>query len=746
MRTPAAFVIDELETWGGTEMHLFELTRALDPRFDPEVIVLGRDDQAPRFEEAGVRVRRLPIERVFGPSGVTGTARLARALRGRRLVVSYHTASDLLAPVAAALVGAVALSSRRDMGFTKKPIHVRAQRQINKLVAGMTVVSAAVKGAVEASEGFPAERLHVIHNGIDASRHARDAAARARVRAEFGFADDDVVIGTLANFDPIKGYDVLLPAAEAVCRALPRARFLLCGRGPLHADSVQRIERAGLAQRILMPGARRDVPAVLQALDLFVLASHSEGFSNALLEGMAAGLPVLATDVGGNRALIQPELTGSEREVGVLVAPGDSAAVERGLIELAGPSPEAAARRARMGARARALASTDFTFAAMVKNYEDSFDAFIDEAGGAGARQSRRLAKQAVAGAWAALRPAVQRARPLLAGAGTRALVLCYHRVVDDIVGPDPAMVVTASTLQRQLEAVGRAYAFVPMDDLAAALQRGGPKRPSCAVTFDDGYQDNLTRALPVLRAVGAPATVYLTAGVMETGDPLWPERVVEVVARGARASGSGALGDLLAALFEGALPAQHSAALLNSAREEAAPLALGRAVVEALKVVPDEVRVRAVATLERALGASREGLPRYLTWDEAARLRDAGIALGSHTVTHPILPRTGDDAIARELDDARNLIRDRLGVVARGFAYPNGDHDQRVRHLVERAGHEYAVTLDAAPWHGDRYAIGRRCVSEQQSRAYAGPFSAALFLADVEGALDPLRGAAVRR
>ena len=274
-------------------------------------------------------------------------ARVA-ALRGRRLVVSYHTASDLLAPVAAAMVGAVALSSRRDMGFTKKPIHVRAQRQINKLVAGMTVVSAAVKGAVEASEGFPAERLHVIHNGIDATRHARDVAARARVRAEFGFADDDIVIGTLANFDPIKGYDVLLPAAEAVCRALPRVRFLLCGRGPLHADSLQRIERAGLAQRILMPGARRDVPAVLQALDLFVLASHSEGFSNALLEGMAAGLPVLATDVGGNRALIQPELTGSEREVGVLCAPGDSAAVERGLLSLAGPSPEAAARRARM--------------------------------------------------------------------------------------------------------------------------------------------------------------------------------------------------------------------------------------------------------------------------------------------------------------------------------------------------------------------------------------------------------------
>jgi len=630
------------------------------------------------------------------------------------------------------------MSSRRDMGFTKKPIHVRAQRQVNRLVAGMTVVSAAVKRAVMESEGYPEERLRVIHNGIDATRHAPDPAARARVRSELGLADGDVVVGTLANFDPIKGYDVLLPAAEAVCRALPSVRFLLCGRGPLHAESVARVARAGLAGRILMPGARRDVPAVLQAMDVFVLASHSEGFSNALLEGMAAGRPVLATDVGGNRALIQPELTGTDREVGVLVRPGDSEALVAGLRELVA----APARRAAMGARARELAARDFTFRAMVRAYEDTFDAFVDEAGGAGARPARRLAKQAIAHGWRAVRPLAQRVR-----ASRRALVLCYHRVVDDLVGPDPAMVVTATTLRRQLEAIGRAYHFVTMDDLAAELARGGPRRPSCAVTFDDGYQDNLTRGLPVLRALGAPATVYLTAGVMETGQPLWPERVAEVVARGARASGSGALGDLLAQLFAGALPSQHAAALLNSAREEAAPQALARAVVEALKAVPDEVRVHAVERLERELGvAAGADLPRYLTWDEAARLRDAGITLGSHTVTHPIFPRTPDAVVARELSGARDLILGRLGVVARGFAYPNGDHDERTRRLVAAAGHEYAVTLDAAPWTGDRYAIGRRCVSEQQSRAYAGPFSANLFLADVEGALDPLRGAAVRR
>jgi peptidoglycan/xylan/chitin deacetylase (PgdA/CDA1 family) len=151
--------------------------------------------------------------------------------------------------------------------------------------------------------------------------------------------------------------------------------------------------------------------------------------------------------------------------------------------------------------------------------------------------------------------------------------------------------------------------------------------------------------------------------------------------------------------------------------------------------------------TLEGAIGAgARAALPRYLTWDEARQLGRAGVALGSHTVTHPILPRATDEVVARELGGARDLIRSRLGVVARGFAYPNGDHDERTRKLVAASGHDYAVTLDALPWSGDRFAIGRRCVSEQQSRGYAGPFSASLFLADVEGALDRLRGTPARR
>jgi peptidoglycan/xylan/chitin deacetylase (PgdA/CDA1 family)/glycosyltransferase involved in cell wall biosynthesis len=677
--TPAAFVIDDLETWDSTAERLYRVVTALDRRFAPEVIVLGRADHAQRFSDADVPVRRLAVRNVL---------RLARALRsdGRRLAVSWRTAADLLTPLAAAAVGAVAVSARGDVGSAANAVGLVAQRRVNHLVAGMTAPTAAAKRAVIEREGFPAERIRVVPDAIDVSRYAADPTARARMREALGLRDADVVIGALGDVD------LLLPIAAATCRAHPSARFLVHTSGPLGGEMRSRVAAAGLADRVVVSDAHRDEPAVFQALDLFLSTSHADQSSSALREAIASGLAVVATDENADRT----------RNVTTLTSALD--ALVRDPVR------------------------------AMVRHYEDTFDAHIEQ----GARPRRRLAKGVIASGYRSLRPLLRTVAPPRGAA--RALILCYHSVVDDIVTSDPSMVVTQSALQRQLETIGRHYTFVDMASLAEELAHGGPRRPSCAVTFDDGYQDNLALALPILLRVGAPATVFLTTGAMDHGDALWPERIAATVVHAARARGTIAIHDALAPELDGALSAAEIATV-RAAAHGGGPPVFARAVVEALKRVADDARRRVIATLEREIGrAAADVLPRYLTWAEARALHDAGVTLGSHTVTHPILPMTADDVVRNELREARALILARVGVAPRGFAYPNGDHDARTRALVSESGHDYAVTLDARTWSGDRFAIGRRCVAEHQSRGYAGPFSAATFLADMEGALDRLR------
>ena len=720
---PILFLIDELETWGGTERHLHELTLAMDrDRYQPIVGVLHGTTIADRFTEAGLEVLHLPLRRTLHPEGARMTARLAALMRARgvRLVVTYHTSADMLGPPAAALAGAASLSSRRDMGFTKKAVHVRVQRRLNHLLSGMAAVSSAVRDRVAETERYPRDRIRVIANGVDASQFApRPPDVRAKVRAELGLAEGDLVVGTLANYDPIKGYDLLFDAAERLLDARTngarRVRFLLPGNGPLLEELRARADKR--AGAFLLPGNRKDVPEVLSAMDVFLLSSHSEGFSNALLQAMACALPCVATDVGGNRETL-------DASCGTLVPAKDADAIVRAL----SPLLESAERRRALGDGGRRRAQTVFTKRRMVRRYEALFDETLGEIGAAGearARPSRRAAKASLAMGFRAARPLLRLAhRPPF-------LCLCYHRVLPELGASDPWLVVGAQTFERQLEALSRRYDFVTAEALARALAEGDlGGRPRCAITFDDGYADNLEHGLPVLRRFSAPATIYVSTDPVGGGPVLWFERVGAVIEgayrRGAQASAQKAA----------------AAVLRTSPSPGTDATTLARTLCETLKDLPTAERSIRIDEYERVVGAPDAGdLPRYLTWDEVRALRDAGGEIGSHTRTHPILPRTDDAAAADEIARSRDELAAALGAAPTGFAYPNGDCDDRTIALVRRAGYAYAVVaMPEQAAKGDPFRITRRCISEHSSRGYAAPFSASAFLAEVEGALDRLR------
>ena len=168
-------------------------------------------------------------------------------------------------------------------------------------------------------------RLPVIYNGIDLKKYQRiDMMAK---RDDFGLAPDDLIAVCVGRLVPVKGHEVLI-RSWAMLDASLRARLIIIGEGPLRMGLEQMVRELGLSDRICFWGLRRDVPDLLSIADIFVLSSHSEGLSCSILEAMAAGLPVVATAVGGNPELICDGVNG------FLVPPADPAALSVRLTEL----------------------------------------------------------------------------------------------------------------------------------------------------------------------------------------------------------------------------------------------------------------------------------------------------------------------------------------------------------------------------------------------------------------------------
>jgi glycosyltransferase involved in cell wall biosynthesis len=206
----------------------------------------------------------------------------------------------------------------------------------------------------------PVARVSVVHNGVRLPRPDEGREVRARWRRELGIDERDVLIGTVATFRPVKDLHTMLEAMSVVAKARPRARLVLMGDGPLKHDLTATIEQLGLGSVVRLPGWRRDATQLLPALDLFVLSSLSEGISLALLEAMAAGVPVVATGVGGNLEVLR------EPSSGLLVPPRSPRDLADAILSLI----DDPGKRGALSAGGRERVEAAFSLKRMVKDYE----------------------------------------------------------------------------------------------------------------------------------------------------------------------------------------------------------------------------------------------------------------------------------------------------------------------------------------------------------------------------------------
>lgn len=363
------YLIDEIKVRGGTEKHLFELASGMaEAGFRVSVFTLAEGGYASAFKNnSKIEYQCIDVEKIYDLKGLLGIYRINQFIRQQQVNVlqTFHTASDLVGPIAAyfSFHKLKVLSSRRDLGYTKSSRHVKMQRYINHFIDGVLGNSSAVKRAVVLQENYPDEHINVIYNGIDTKPFQFDSTERKCNRDLMGFDKETILIGSVGNIRPVKGYDVLVESAAIVCRKFPAVQFLHVGEGELKAQLEDRCNALGIDNNFHFLGATDNVPGFLSVLDIYVQPSRSEGMSNAILEAMAARLPVVATDVGGNPDLIEHCVTG-------LLTPVENCeALAERLIQLI-TQPQT---RSELAERASQRVHDEFRMSCMIENYKRTY-------------------------------------------------------------------------------------------------------------------------------------------------------------------------------------------------------------------------------------------------------------------------------------------------------------------------------------------------------------------------------------
>lgn len=347
----------------GAEVLVAETIRRLAGRIEPTVLCLdGVGPLGDRLLSEGVPV--VPLGRRPGRDWRL-VWRLARELRDRRIdVVHAHQYTPFFYAALARVV------SRRDARviLTEHGRHFPdlvspLRRAVNRfaldhLADAVNACCGFSARALARVDGFSARRIEVLENGIELERYG-PAADRAALRRSLGLDPARRYVATVARFHPVKDHATLLRGFQHVATTRPDVDLLLVGDGPLRGDLEEQTHALDIAERVRFLGVRSDIPALLNAADLFALTSVSEAASLTILEAMASRLPVVVTAVGGNPEMVRDGVDG------LLVPRGDARAAGAAMLRLLDDLPTAAA----MGAAGRARVEQRYQLGQTVENY-----------------------------------------------------------------------------------------------------------------------------------------------------------------------------------------------------------------------------------------------------------------------------------------------------------------------------------------------------------------------------------------
>lgn len=357
---------------GGAEVILVELCKRIDQYgFEPEVMHFGNPWLKEVCDDLGIDCVEVPHHGLYRSIKTLPffSAKLAGFLRKRGvdLLHSHLFGSITGGSIAARLCGIRHVGTLHDTHIVEeKPIRYKLLQASSMLGTELVTVSESMKRYYEGLQGIYKIPFRTIYNGVDTGRF--DSPHDAGLREELGLDEDVTVFITVARLVEIKRHDVLVRAFSRISSSRPFA-LLIVGDGPCEEDIRQLVEQLGLADRVIFTGFRNDIPDLLLMSDCFVLSSDSEGLSCSIVEAMAAGLPSVVTDVGGNRELIE------DNRSGFVVSPGDPDAMGDCMQRLIDEND----LREKFGEEARGIAGHRLTIERTVRCYVDLYNELLSE-------------------------------------------------------------------------------------------------------------------------------------------------------------------------------------------------------------------------------------------------------------------------------------------------------------------------------------------------------------------------------
>ena len=317
---------------GGTERQAVELLKRIDRnRFDIHLAALSK--LGPLYSEIASyfpEICEFPVRGFYNLNALRQLLRLRDLLiqEGIRILHAHDFYAGMIGSIAAKIAGVKVIACQRHLRLSNRRAHLWGTNLINRLADHVLVNSNPIRDHIIASTSSCAPKIVVIENGLELPDKADEsslALSRSRRKdalcRELGLPSTTKLVGILARLQPVKGHRLFIEAASLLARHDRPVHFILIGDGPLRSEIQAQAVNLGIDDRVHFLGERTDGRLLISSVDLAVMSSLHEGLPNALMEAMAAGVPVVATAVGGITELV------SHRETGYLVPPGDARAL-----------------------------------------------------------------------------------------------------------------------------------------------------------------------------------------------------------------------------------------------------------------------------------------------------------------------------------------------------------------------------------------------------------------------------------
>jgi len=731
-RRTILFITDSFVEMSGAEKNLYQIVTGLNKnRYRVIVCCLHCGELAKITEQQGIELIKLEVRKVYNLTGIKHLIRLwILVIRGKvDLIVTYHESSDFYGIFLSLTTRTPVISNRRDMGYKLKRRHIVLYRFFNPFFSKIIAVSDAVKKIIIERENTPSKKIVTVHNGVEVKRSFKEIDSKEVMR-EIGLNPAKPIVGMVAALRKVKGHEYFIKAASIILKRNPDIQFINIGYDAQEPDISKRqleifAERLGIKNNVMFVGGRSDIQKILPEIDISVLSSLSEGFSNTILESMAAGKPVVCTCVGGN-----PEAV-IDGKTGFLVPPKDPESLAQATSVLL--EDEELANT--MGKTGKERAERYFSLKRMIETNGKIYEKAIENSRSQDkfAKGLKRVVKlfSGVFFYYSGIVAMIDYLQNLIPNR-RNVQILTYHRVNDFELLHQLGLAVSVSNFENQIKYLSRKYNIISLKK-AVELLSSKQKIPKNAmvITFDDGYRDNFTEAFPILKRYEVPFTLFLTANCIDSGKPIWIDYIINTIYNSNDKKririNSNSFGTKN---FPLETYTQKREAIFD--------------IINLLKGVPEDEKRKILKNILSEFSINEDFLNSQavmLSWDEVNEMRGHNkVSFGAHGLTHAILTMLSRQKAEGEIKRSKEILKEKIGKEVEFFAYPNGsrsDFNKRIMEMVRIAGYSCGCTLISGPNNHHNFhpfSLKRDMISEEMSIGLFDRYSKYLFATNLQG------------